>query len=85
MSGITESNWIAEGRTGSLFVNFRSRLIIWDDSPEGTIEYSCQVMDNADRGAFTRLLLADAAPGTSPVAVNYPEGVESCVLTGPTQ
>ena len=85
MSGITKSSWIAEGRTGSLFENFRSRLIIWDDSPEGTIEYSCQVMDAADRGAFTRLVLANAAPGVAPEAVNYPEGVESCVLTGPPQ
>ncbi len=82
-SGITENSWTAEGRSGKIYANFRSRVIIWDDSPEGTIEYSCQMMDNIDRGAFTRLVLANAGPGVSPVAVDYPEGVEGCVLTGP--
>ena len=80
MSGIMKSNWISEGRTGHIYENFRSRLIIWDDSPEGTIEYSCQEMDAEDRGAFTRLVLARAAPGIAAAAVDYPGGVHSCVL-----
>lgn len=82
LSGIIVSGFAAITRgQGVMFYNYRSRLIIWTDSPEGTLEYSCQALHPLDRGAFTRLLQAQLTPpGTRPVPVNYPEGVDSCVL-----
>jgi hypothetical protein len=82
LSGIIESEWLSQGRSGTLYENFRSRLIIWD-SPEGVVEYTCSRMDPADKDAFGRLLLANAGPGVTLTGVDYPPGVGSCALAGP--
>lgn len=81
LSGIITSQWTSEGRSGTLYENFRSRLIIWD-SPEGVVEYTCPRMDPTDRDAFARLLLANAGPGVALRALDYPPGVDSCALGG---